>query len=185
MSEYGAITEAGTVRIERLLPGPIERVWTYLTNSQQRGKWLATGEMELRVGGKVELRFHHADLSPQREPIPERYKSMENGHTMFGKITRCDVPRLLSYTWGKEPHESEVTFELTAQGNEVLLVLTHRRLADRAEMISVAGGWHTHLAILMDNLNERTPRPFWTTHARIDAEYRRRFAEINDVKPGT
>jgi hypothetical protein len=27
--EYGAITRPGTFRIERLLPGPIERVWAY------------------------------------------------------------------------------------------------------------------------------------------------------------
>ncbi len=175
MSDYAVITAVDTVRIERVLPGPIERVWGYLTDSQQRRKWLAAGEMELRVGGKVELKFHHADLSPQVEPIPERYKSMEKGHTLVGRITRCDPPRLLSYTWGDPPGESEVSFELTARGAEVLLVLTHRKLADRKEMLSVAGGWHTHLDILVDNLDGRAVRPFWSTHTRIDADYRKRF----------
>jgi uncharacterized protein YndB with AHSA1/START domain len=51
MSEYGVVTEAGTIRFERVLPGPIERVWAYLTESKERGKWLASGEMDLRVGG--------------------------------------------------------------------------------------------------------------------------------------
>jgi len=27
MDDYGIITEPGTIRFERLLPGPIERVW--------------------------------------------------------------------------------------------------------------------------------------------------------------
>jgi uncharacterized protein YndB with AHSA1/START domain len=40
-----------TVRIERLLPGPVERVWAYLTESTKRATWLAAGEFDLRVGG--------------------------------------------------------------------------------------------------------------------------------------
>jgi len=71
MTNYGTFTEPGTIRFERLLPGPIERVWSYLTESKKRGKWLATGEMELRVGGNVELIFNHADLSPHTEQVPE------------------------------------------------------------------------------------------------------------------
>ena len=66
MNEYGVMTEARTVRLERVLPGPIERVWDYLTDSKKRGKWFASGPMDLRVGGEVEFRFHHADLSAQK-----------------------------------------------------------------------------------------------------------------------
>ena len=36
--EYGVALEDRTVRLERLLPGPIERVWTYLTDPEKRGK---------------------------------------------------------------------------------------------------------------------------------------------------
>jgi uncharacterized protein YndB with AHSA1/START domain len=172
MSEYGIVSEAGAVRFERLLPGPIERVWAYLTEPQKRGTWLAAGPMELRVGGPVKLNFHHADLSAEKT-LPERYKKLEGGHTMQGRITRCDPPRLLSYTWGEW---GEVTFELTPRGDDVLLVLTHQRLADRAGMVSVAGGWHAHLGILADNLDGREPRPFWSTHAQAAAEYEKRIA---------
>ena len=45
-SAYGVLTEPATLRIERLLPGPIERVWAYLTESDLRRKWLAAGEMQ-------------------------------------------------------------------------------------------------------------------------------------------
>ncbi len=77
MSDYGIVTEAGAVRFERLLPGPIERVWAYLTDPEKRATWLAAGPMELRVGGPVELNFHHADLSAEKTP-PERYKKIES-----------------------------------------------------------------------------------------------------------
>jgi uncharacterized protein YndB with AHSA1/START domain len=170
------MTEPGTVRLERLLPGPPERIWAYLTESEKRGKWLAPGEMELRAGGKVTLNFMHADLSSEKE-IPEKYKAMKSGHTMHGVIRRCEPPHVLAYTWGN-PQDSEVTFELSARGDKTLLVITHVRLGSRANMLSVATGWHTHTDILEDQLNGVAPRPFWTTLAQHRAEYDRRFADL-------
>lgn len=175
MSEYGKATGKDTVRIERLLPGPIERVWAYLTDSDKRGQWLASGEMELHVGGKVRLNFLHSSLTPHQEPIPERFKSMECGQGFEGRVTQCEPPRLLAYTWGGDT--SEVKFELTPRDEKVLLVITHTRLRDRGEMTLVASGWHTHLGILEDNLLKQTPRPFWSTFERVEAEYKRRLAE--------
>lgn len=174
MSEFGVATGSRTVCIRRVLPGPIERVWAYLTESEKRGRWLASGPMELHVGGRVELNFRNAELTPQVEPTPEKYKGRGEG-AVHGRITRCDAPRLLSYTWGGPSGESEVTFELTPQGEDVLLVLTHRRLGNRAAMVSVSGGWHTHLGILIDHLEGREPRPFWSTYARLEAEYEQRL----------
>jgi uncharacterized protein YndB with AHSA1/START domain len=132
--------------------------------------------MELRVGGRLELNFRHADLSPQSEAPPDKYKHYQDGVSTRGRITRCEPPRLLSYTWGGEPGESEVTFELTPRDEDVLLVLTHRRLGDRATMVSVASGWHNHLGILVNQLNGTTPQPFWSTHARLEGEYEKRLA---------
>jgi hypothetical protein len=95
---------------------------------------------------------------------------------MFGRITRLNPPHLLSYTWGGESDEdSEVTFELAPQGDEVLLTLTHRRLADRAVMANVAGGWHTHLLFLADHLNGRAPISFWSLFSTIEGQYEARF----------
>ena len=70
-AQAGAIVGPGTIRFERLLPGPIERVWAFLTESDKRGKWLAWGEMEPEVGSDFELHFHHAELSAKQAPIPE------------------------------------------------------------------------------------------------------------------
>lgn len=173
----GTSTAPGEVRIERWLPGPVERIWAYLTDSEKRGAWLAPGEMELRVGGRVEHRFRHADLSHESKP-PARYGDYEAGHVLHGTVTRCEPPRLLSYTWGNGPDDSEVRFELfPLDGGEVKLVVTHRRLRSRDGMASVASGWHTHLGILLDRLEGREPRGFWSTHGRLEPEYARQLAD--------
>jgi uncharacterized protein YndB with AHSA1/START domain len=175
MDEFGVVTAARTVRLQRVLPGPIERVWAYLTESEKRGTWLASGQMELRGGGRVELQFRNAELTPHAETTPERFKSAECS-AVRGRITRWDPPHLLSYTWGEDPKDSsEVTFELIPQGENVVLELTHRRLPDRTTMVRVAGGWHTHLGILVDYLNDREPLPFWSTYLRLEAEYEKRL----------
>jgi uncharacterized protein YndB with AHSA1/START domain len=173
---FGTVTAPQTVRIERVLPGPIERVWAYLTEPDKRRTWLAAGPMELRVGGKVELHFDHATLSPQDETPPEKYAEMEGCHHVPGEVTRCEPPHVLSYSWAETgANASEVTFELTPQDDAVLLVITHRRLPDRGTMISVAAGWHNHVDILCDVMEGVEPPPFWATHMELEAEYEKRI----------
>lgn len=180
MKKYGQFTEPGTIRFVRLLPGPIERVWAYLTESDKKAKWLAAGDVEPRVGGKVELRFNHSNLSENDDPVPEKYKHMEDGTYFEGRVTEWEPPRLLSYTWGEETGAvSVVTFELKPkEDGKVLLILTHRRLGDdRDILISVAGGWHTHLGILIDRMNGQEPKGFWAVHNQMEKEYENRLAE--------
>ena len=175
-ASYATLVAADTVRFERILPGPIERVWAFLTQSDQRARWLAAGEMELRTGGSVELVFHNSELTENDSPPPEKYAQYGTESRMRGRITACEPPRLLAYTWEESSGEdSEVRFELGVQGDDVRLVLVHSRLPGRKQMLSVAGGWHTHLDILADRLDGRTPPGFWTTHTRLEAEYERRI----------
>jgi len=68
-----------------------------------------------------------------------------------------------------------VTFELSEHGEDVLLVLTHRRLPDRSGMVMVSGGWHTHLQVLSDHLVGRDPQPFWASFGRLEGEYEKRI----------
>lgn len=174
---YGEMIETETIRFERLLPGPIERVWEYLTDSGKRGTWLASGKMEPQVGGSVELIFNHKNLSPKADPIPDKYKDFGEVSTMQGTVTNYDPPNLLSYTWGeKEGYYSEVTFELHEEGNQVRLVLTHRKLGDDPEqLLGIAAGWHTHLNILLDRLEGVVPNGFWSVHMALEEEYRDRL----------
>lgn len=167
--------EERTVRLERLLPGPAERVWDYLTDSDKRRKWLAAGAMEPHAGGSVKHLFRHSELS--HEPTPERYRPFEDSPALPGEVTQWDPPRVLAYTWPGDRGASEVTFELFPEGADVLLVVTHRRLADIETMVSVASGWDAHLGILIDTLNGQPPRGFWSTHARLEAVYKNRFAK--------
>ncbi len=172
--EFGQRIAPDTVRIERLLPVPIERVWDYLTDGELRGKWLAGGAMEQRVGGRVELHFHNSALTENDDPPPAKYAKYDNAST-GGTVTEIDPPHLLAYTWGEEDGASHVRFELATQGQQVRLVVTHSRLSGRDGMLSVAAGWHTHLDILRDRLLGREPAGMWRTHARLEAEYARRI----------
>ncbi len=175
MTDYGKKIDKDAVRFERLLPGPIERVWAFLTESEKRRTWLAAGPMELRIGGKAELTFRNSELAAN-EPTPEKFQKCE-GLVSQGHVVECDPLRRLTFTWfeesGKSP--SEVTFELSPQGDQVLLVLTHRKLATREGMLSIAGGWHTHLGVLESRLMEKKPGPFWPTMAKLGAEYETRI----------
>ena len=45
---YGVLTEPTTLTMQRLLPGPIERVWAYPTDSDLRRQWLDAGPMALQ-----------------------------------------------------------------------------------------------------------------------------------------
>jgi uncharacterized protein YndB with AHSA1/START domain len=159
----------GEIRIMRTLPGPIERIWTYLTDPEKRSRWFAGGPMELRAGGKVDLLIQHKNLSPSETPPPDAACYHHTGKKVSGTILRCEPPRVLSYTFGDS---SDVTFELIPQDDRVLLILTHRfRGDDRPSLLGFASGWHTHLAILLAQL-EGAPQPlFWATHDRLKAEY--------------
>lgn len=172
--QLGEFRGQGEVRIVRTLPGPIERIWEYLTDPEKRARWFAGGPMEPKKGGKVELFFQHKNIAPDEEP-PAEYKDVhESGFKMPGTILRWEPPRVLSYTFDEN---SDVTFELTAQGKSVLLVLTHvSRGEDLPSLTGYASGWHSHLAILIADL-ENTPRPpFWSTHAKLKIEYQKKRA---------
>jgi uncharacterized protein YndB with AHSA1/START domain len=173
MHEYASLVAADAVRLERLLPGPIERVWAFLTESESRRRWLCAGHMDLRPGGKVELHFANDDLS--REPTPAKYRGMPMSFT--GTVLRCEPPRLLQFTWLESAGDSsEVTWQLEDRGERVLLTIIHRKLADRPAILSVSAGWHTHVGILEDLLGDLSPRDFWRTHSALEEEYGQRFS---------
>jgi uncharacterized protein YndB with AHSA1/START domain len=176
-ASYVEKLSADTVRVERTLPGPIERVWAFLTEPEKRGRWLAAGDMSLTAGGEVELVFNNSALTDDDDAPPAKYAAHANESRLRGRVLECDPPRLLSYTWGEASDASEVRFELDQHDQGVRLVVVHTRLRNRDQMLSVAGGWHTHLDILADRLHDRPPPGFWRTHTRLEAEYERRLAQ--------
>jgi uncharacterized protein YndB with AHSA1/START domain len=171
MSAYGVVLESGAVRFERLLPGPIERVFAYLTEGGKRATWFCGGETEPRVGGKVALFFKHSQITD--EPPPEGARKMnDEGAMMAGAVTAWDPPRRFAFNWvGMGDPDSDVEFELEPEGDKVKLVLTHRRLATRDRMSTVSSGWHLHLDLLEDQFTGAKPRGFWSRHEALKAEY--------------
>lgn len=175
MSDYGVMTARDTVRIERLLPGPIERVWNYLVDPEKRRQWLAAGPLELRTGGKVGLVFHNNQLTTSDDLPPEKFAKHGGEHHLGGQVLACEPVNLLAFTWGESETASRVQFELSEEGSKVRLVVTHSHLGSRNEMVNVSGGWHSHLDLLSDLLNEREPRRFWANLAVKHAEYDRQI----------
>ncbi len=165
LDAYGVLSEPATLTIQRLLPGPIERVWAYLTESDLRRKWLASGEMEMKVGAPFELVWRNSELT---DPPGARPEGFGEEHSMKSRIVALEAPRTLTFTWGEN---GEVTFALEEQGKEVLLTVIHRRLADRNMTLMVGAGWHAHLDVLVARLSGVEPAPFWDGWTRLRAEY--------------
>jgi uncharacterized protein YndB with AHSA1/START domain len=166
---YGALIEPATLKIQRLLPGPIERVWAYLTESELRRQWLASGTMEMKLGATVELTWRNDELN---NPPSQRPPGHAAEHSMQCEITELDPPHKLAISWGRS---GGVSFELEPRGTQVLLTLIHRRLPDRATLLKVGAGWHMHLDVLVARASGKEPPPFWDGWSRLQGEYDRRL----------
>jgi uncharacterized protein YndB with AHSA1/START domain len=166
---FGTLSEPATLTIRRLLPGPIERVWAYLTESDLRRKWLASGDMEMKAGAPFTLTWRNEELS---DPPGKRPDGFSAEHSMECRITELDPPRKISFTWS---NSGDVTFALSPKGDKVLLTVTHRRLPNRNTMLMVGAGWHQHLDTLVARVNGEAPQPFWDGWRRLKEEYDRRL----------
>ena len=166
---YGVLTEPATLKIERLLPGPIERVWAYLTESDLRRQWLAAGRMEMKVGAPFEFVWRNHELT---DPPGQRPPGFSEEHRMQSRITALDPPRKLAIAWN---NSGDVSFELEPKGDEVLLTVIHRRLPDRSTLLKVGPGWHMHLDILVARMRGEAPEPFWEGWSRLQRDYEGRL----------
>jgi uncharacterized protein YndB with AHSA1/START domain len=170
LDTYGALTEPATFQIQRLLPGPLDRVWAYLTDATLRRQWLADGAMPTGVGEPFELTWRNDELT---DPPGFNPNGLQGVQSMQSAITALDPNRTLSITWGRT---GGVTFSLEPKGSEVLLTVTHHRLADRSMLLSISAGWHAHLNILAARLAGHAPEPFWDAIGRLTPEYKARLA---------
>lgn len=167
---YGLLTEPATLTIVRVLPGPIERVWSYITDGELRRKWLAAGAMEEKVGAPVTLTWRNDELT---DPPGERPEGMGAEHSMDCEIVEIDAPHKLAMSWGST---GGVTFTLSEKGEEVLLTLVHKRVEDPTVRLNVSAGWHAHIDVLEARLRGTAAKPHWDNWAQLRAEYADRFA---------
>lgn len=167
MSDYASSPAPKTVRLERLLPGPIHRVWAFLTEADKRRRWFAGGEMA--QNGAFNLFFQHRNITD--EAGPEKYKTAIEGFDSPCEMIRWEPPRALAFWWGDATGKSLVTWELFERGDDVLFVITHTELPNREEMVDVSGGWHAHTDILEALLRGTKPKPFWANIAVLEKHY--------------
>lgn len=169
LSAYGELIEPLTLKIQRLLPGPVDRVWAYLTESELRRQWLAAGQMEMKSGAPFELVWRNDELS---DPPGARPDGFGAEHRLESRILALEPNRKLSIAW----NQGEVSFELEPAGDKVLLTVTHRRLPDRAQLLNVSAGWHAHLDVLATRIaGKPQTASFWDSWSRLKAEYEKRL----------
>ncbi len=167
--DYGVLTEPTTLTIQRFLPGPIERIWAYLTDSDLRRKWLAAGDMKLEVGAPFMLTWRNNELMENPGTPPPGFNPE---HSMESRITELDPPNRITFTWYTS---GTVTFELAPRGERVLLTVIHRGIPSRDVLIKVGPGWHNHLDVLVARVSGTEPQPFWDQFPRLQKEYQRRL----------
>lgn len=169
INPYGRLSEPATLVIERLLPGPASRIWRYLTDGEMRRKWLAAGAMEEKAGAAFELVWRNDELT---DPPGHRPDGFGEEMRMKSRVLEVQQDKRLVFTWGES---GEVAFDLTAEGDVVLLTVTHRRISDRANLLMVGAGWHMHLDILSAKLNGTQSAPFWDGWLALKEDYDRRL----------
>lgn len=167
-ADYGTATAPDTVRIQRLLPGPVERIWAYLVEGELRRQWLAAGDMDLQAGAPFELVWRNDELS---DPPGQRPEGFSEESRMQSRIIEVDAPRRLVFAWG----DGDVAFELEPKGDRVLLTVLHRGISDRRNMLMIGAGWHMHLNVLEARAAGGAPEPFWDGWLRLRDEYDRRL----------
>jgi uncharacterized protein YndB with AHSA1/START domain len=139
-SRYGTVhtrADGYQLRFERHLRHPVEKVWAALTDPAQLAQWLAPGEMELALGGRVYLAFTDGD------------------GVIDGRVTAIAPLRLLEFTWTDKGDDfGFVRWELVADDGGTRLILTHTvPEAARAFGLPALAGWHSlldQLAALLD-----------------------------------
>lgn len=161
----GTLADANTLRIQRRLPGPIERVWSYLSDSDLRRQWLASGTMSLQPGASFELVWRNDELSASAAERPDGFSAESRATCQFVEV---EPPRRMCYIW---PGVGEVSIDLESVGDEVMLTLTHRQLVGERLILNVCAGWHAHLELLVAHLEGSKPPSLWVTWKRLCKDY--------------
>jgi uncharacterized protein YndB with AHSA1/START domain len=120
-----------SVRINRVMPAPPERVWRAFTEPAALAAWFwperfePTAETDVRVGGRYRIDGPGA------------------GMAVSGEYVAVEPPSRLAFTWrwDGETEQTLVTLVLTPVGTGTELGLTHERFGDDADRDNHAKGW--------------------------------------------
>lgn len=141
MTDRGTVshfTNDATVRFDRFIAAPVERVWQAIATPSELARWLAPCEFEARKGGTVRIEFGDEQI-------------------VTGTVTTWQPPHRLEYSWTftGEP-DSFLSFELTPTDAGTRLVLEHRQLPSE-QAAGYGAGWHAHLDSLAATVTGSKP----------------------------
>src|SRR3546814_2642362 len=81
-ADYAVLSDTDTVRLQRVLPGPIERVWQHLTDAGLRRQWLAGGDdVQPRAGTSFELVWRNDELTDPPGNHPDGFAADQRFQT--------------------------------------------------------------------------------------------------------
>ena len=163
MSSDGTVrtTDDGSreLRFERFFDHPVERVWAAITEPDQMVGWWAEGELDLRLGGRVVLRWLNSDDDG-------------NQAVLHGAITEIDAPRVFEIEG--EPH-GVLRFDLCPEDDCTHLIFTNVVPAPDEVVPMALAGWHIHLDHLAEAL-AGTPVDW----ERWDEQHRPAWGELHE-----
>jgi uncharacterized protein YndB with AHSA1/START domain len=132
-----------TLRFERRLAHPQEKVWKALTDPGELTHWFPQ-DVEGSFSPAAKLRFVFRDPAPTLDgEVIEDFK---------GEVLQIDPPHLLAYSWGPDI----LCWTLTPDGDGCLLVFTDT-VDDRGKAARDGAGWHVCLEVLDSLLDGRPP----------------------------
>lgn len=175
MGHDGKILDAHSVRFERLLPGPIELAWDYLTKPKLLKTWFAEVMLEPSVGGAIQIAMGADEAGDC------------NASSIHGVIREFNPPHVIAYTWVSRRQqkdgsvaavdEGEVRFELKPRGDRVQLTLTHTRIPAN-ELAGYGGGWHAFLDVLEARLDKRADVSVGEVYGQVFKSYEAAVAAV-------
>ncbi len=144
-----------SVRFDRFIMVPVERVWAALTEPERLADWLAQARIDLRLGGDVELRWATQD------------------YVETGFIVALKPPTLIAWAIpGPDGRHSVVRWDLKQEDPKTMgtrLTLTHTMLPPE-HLLGVSTGWHIHLHDLPEAAIRPEPLPWTPERERERAE---------------
>jgi uncharacterized protein YndB with AHSA1/START domain len=122
-----------SLEVEKVIPGPIERVFDAWLDADTLRRWMAPApgvaapQVDPVVGGAFRIVMRHKG----RDIVHE------------GRYLAIDRPHTLSFTWNSEPAGQttvHLRFEAMAE-NRTRVVLTHEKFQTAAARDGHRGGW--------------------------------------------
>lgn len=177
MEEKCILVNKHTVKLERLIPHPIESVWQYFVDKDKLSHWLMPAYIDNEPGGLIEY------IS---EPVPE---GVADGHELephecaiHGMISEYEPPHVLEYSWNESSYASATQFriELSEKDGKTHLILVHSHL-DPEFMAAVAAGWHIHIESVMALLRGEEKPDFMPRFNELLPEYKAMIAAAGIV----